>query len=206
MPEPRPPGWPGRVVGPLLVAAAIVAVLGGVAPDPTGRVVGSPAVDGFGTQWFFWFAGEVLAGRQAAGWTDLFFFPWGKDVYAHTGGNLLDAWLAWPLRAALGPVLGFTAWIAALLATNAWAGARLAAAFGVRDGWRWAAGLLLVLNPYVLAEIDLGRPTQAWLGEDGVGVGGGGKGRRRGATSAGKRKKAGRRRVGTACGSVASRL
>ncbi|MDP2312535.1 MAG: hypothetical protein Q8P41_06480 [Pseudomonadota bacterium] len=162
----RPP-W-----GVLAVAFAIVAVLGPVVLSPASRIVGSPSVDGFGTQWFFWFASEVLAGRQGAGWTDLLFFPWGKDLYAHTGGNLVDAWLATPLRYTFGPVAGFDLWIAVLLATNAWAGARLAAAFGVPKGWRWPAAVALVLNPYVLGELDLGRPTQAWLAPAGFALAG----------------------------------
>lgn len=154
------------------MAVAIVAALGGAVTAPTRLVAGSPTVDGFGTQWFYWFAGEVVAGRQPPGHTDLLFHPWGKDVYAHTGGNLLDAWVAWPLREALGPVLGFNVWIVLLLATNAWAGARLARAFGVPAAARWPAALALVLNPYVLGEIDLGRPTQAWLAPAGFALAG----------------------------------
>ncbi len=158
--------------GALGIGLALVAVLAPVLVDPTARVVGSSSVDGFGTQWFFWFAGEVLAGRQPAGVTDLLFFPWGKDVYAHTGGNLVDAWLATPLRLALGPALGFDAWVAVVLLTNAWAGARLAAAFGAPPGWRWTAGIALILNPYVLGELDLGRVTQAWLAPAGFALAG----------------------------------
>ncbi len=171
---PAPRNAPGRAawVGIVATAIAVVASLGGAVASPASRVAGSPTVDGFGTQWFYWFAGEVAAGRQQAGWTDLLFHPWGKDVYTHTGGNLLDAWLAWPLREALGPVLGFNAWIVIVLATNAWAGARLAAAFGVGAGARWPAAVALVLNPYVLGEIDLGRPTQAWLAPAGFAVAG----------------------------------
>ncbi len=162
----------GEKAGALAVIVSIAVVLAGVATGPGSPVVGSPTVDGFGTQWFFWFAAEVAAGRAEAGHTDLLFYPWGKDVYTHTGGNLLDAWLAWPLRVGLGPVFGFNAWVALVLATNAWAGARLAAAFGVSPGARWPAALALVLNPYVLAEIDLGRPTQAWLAPAGFALAG----------------------------------
>ncbi|MDP2306825.1 MAG: hypothetical protein Q8P18_12450 [Pseudomonadota bacterium] len=158
--------------GLLAIGLAVVAVLGPVLLHPGTRVVGSPSVDGFGTQWFFWFASEVLSGRQPAGVTDLLFHPWGKDLYAHTGGNLVDAWLAAPLRAVLGPVAGFDAWVVVVLLTNAWAGLRLAAAFGAPRRWRWAAGLALVLNPYVLAEIDLGRVTQAWLAPAGLALAG----------------------------------
>ncbi|MES2642579.1 MAG: hypothetical protein V4850_24050 [Myxococcota bacterium] len=164
----RRSGW----VGALMIGLAVVVVLGPVLLHPTTRVVGSPSVDGFGTQWFFWFAGEVVAGRQPAAATDLLFHPWGKDLYAHTGGNLVDAWLATPLRLLLGPVAGFDAWVIVVLLTNAWAGTRLASALGAPRGWGWMAGLALVVNPYVLAEIDLGRVTQAWLAPAGLALSG----------------------------------
>jgi hypothetical protein len=151
----------GALAVVLAILIVTVSVLGG-------GVLGSPTVDGFGTQWFFWFAGEILAGRQSAGWTDLLFYPWGKDLYAHTGGNLIDAWAAAPLRAVFGPVLGFNLWIVVVLTTNALAGARLARAFGATR--LWPAALALVLNPYVLTELDLGRPTQAWLAPLGFAV------------------------------------
>lgn len=160
------------LIGRVTILLALLAVLGHALLHPTTRVVGSPTVDGFGTQWFFWFAGEVLAGRQPAGATDLLFHPWGKDLYAHTGGNLVDAWLATPLRALFGPVAGFDAWVAVVLLTNAWAGSRLAAAVGAPRAWAWTGGLALVLNPYVLGEIDLGRVTQAWLAPAGLALAG----------------------------------
>ncbi len=150
-------GWLGVVA----VGGAMAAAVGPM--NPLRSVLGSPTVDAFGTQWFYWFAAEVGHGRRSAGFTDLLFFPWGKDLFAHTGGNLLDAFLAVPLRALFGPVLGFNLWIFGVLASNAWAGARLAGAFGVAAGRRWPAAVLLVLNPYVLGELDFGRPTQAWL-------------------------------------------
>lgn len=155
----------GSVRGAAFVAVVVLIVCSAMF---VGRVLGSETVDGYGTQWFFWFAGEILAGRQPAGWTDLLFFPWGKDVYAHTGGNLVDAFLAWPLRVVFGPVWGFNLWIVVVLATNALAGARLARAFGATR--LWPAALALVLNPYVLTELDLGRPTQAWLAPLGLAV------------------------------------
>lgn len=149
--------------GALWVATAIALVLAPVLTAPWRDVAGDAYVDAWGTQWFYWFAGEVLVGRQAFAHTDLLFFPWGKDVYLHTGGNLLDALLAWPLFAALPGPLAWNAWIALVLAGNAWAGTRLAAALGVPEGRRWTAGVALVLNPYVLQEIAFGRPTQAVL-------------------------------------------
>jgi hypothetical protein len=146
-----------------LVAAAIAWVLAGVLPDPSGRMVGLGAVDAYGTQWFYAWVGDVVRGVEPLARTTRLFHPWGKEVFLHTGGNLLDAVAAWPFRAAFGLVGGYNAWIAALLASNAWAAARAAAALGVPGGSRWPAALAVTLHPFVLHELELGRPAQAWL-------------------------------------------
>ena len=146
---------------PLLPLLALVA--GPVIADPAGRVIGTPWVDGYGTLWFYFLTGEILAGRQDFSHTDLLFYPWGKDVYAHTGGNLLDALFAQPFLMALGPVAGYNLWLLVLLASNYGAGLLLARALDLPARWRWIAGLSLCANPFVLLELMQGRPTQAWL-------------------------------------------
>lgn len=155
-----------RWVGAAIVALAIAAATGTLLLDPTSRMVGEPGpgrVDLFGTQWVYAWVGEVLAGRSGFPSTDLVFYPYGKDLYAHTGGNVLDAVAAWPLRRLFGPVAGYAAWILVLLVTNAWGATRLAGAFGVGPSWRWLAGLAITALPYVRVELAQGRPTQAWL-------------------------------------------
>ncbi len=138
-------------------------ILGPAFWAPWRWVVGVPWVDGYGTQWFYWFAGEVAAGRQAFAHSDLFFYPWGKDIYLHTGGNLLDAVLALPLRDLFGPILGYNLWCLLILVGNYYGGCAVAGALGVPAARQWPAGLCLVLNPYVLQELQQGRPTQALL-------------------------------------------
>ena len=138
-------------------------ILGPAFWAPWRWVVGVPWVDGYGTQWFYWFAGEVAAGRQAFAHSDLFFYPWGKDIYLHTGGNLLDAVLALPLRDVFGPILGYNLWCLLILIGNYYGGCAVAGALGVPAARQWPAGLCLVLNPYVLQELQQGRPTQALL-------------------------------------------
>jgi hypothetical protein len=150
----------GRLTAALGLACVLV-VTAPVLLQPASRALGLQFVDGFGTQWWFWYLGEVLAGREDLVHTDLLFFPTGKDVFAHTGGNLLDALLAWPLRALLGPVVGYNAWIALVVLTNFAAGARLGRAFTGEPAW--LAGVALALNPWVIQEIGGGRPTQAWI-------------------------------------------
>ena len=144
-------------VGLLLV----LLVLGPVLAAPAQRVLGLRYVDGFGTQWWFWYLGEILAGREGLGHTDLLFFPTGKDVFAHTGGNLFDALCAWPLRRLLGDALGYNVWIGVVVASNFAAGSVLGRTISGRAGW--PGGLVLAMNPFVLQELAGGRPTQAWI-------------------------------------------
>lgn len=141
--------------------ACVLLVVAPAIPHPTGDALGLKFVDGYGTYWWFWYLGEVIAGRQDLVHTDLLFHPWGKEVFAHTGGNLLDALFAWPLRAVFGPTAGTNAWIAVLVATNFAAGCRLGAAFTRQPGW--LSGVALALNPWVIQELSGGRPTQAWI-------------------------------------------
>lgn len=158
-----PAARPGRWIGPLLAAGLFAAWFFPAIPTLGDRFLGVEYVDHYGTQWFYWYAGEILAGRQSAAHTDLFFFPWGKDVYGHTGSNLLDAWLAAPLIAIFGPVAGYNYFVAGLVALNVALGARLAGRFTEDGVARWTAGALLGLQPYLLNELTEGRPTQVLL-------------------------------------------
>lgn len=124
-------------------------------------VLGTRYVDGFGTQWWYWYFDEMVAGRQGLLHTDLLFYPSGKEIFAHTGGNLLDAALSWPIRRIFPAAAAYNLWIVALTASNVLAGSYLGRTTTGLPGW--PSGLLLGLNPYVLREIEEGRPTQAWL-------------------------------------------
>ena len=155
--------WLTHHAGALVVLGAVVTLLAGVLRHPGERVVGRAYVDANGTQWFYDLAGRIVAGEARAEHSSLLFHPWGKDVWLHTGGNLLDAFAALPLRAAFGPVAGYDLWVAVLLMTNALGGAAIAAAMDIPAGRRWPAALVLVLHPFVLQELQFGRPTQAWL-------------------------------------------
>ncbi len=150
----RFPWWPVLAVVALLLAAVVV--------DPMGRLPGRPWIDGYGTWWHFWMFGEWLAGRTELEPTTLLFHPWGKPMLAHTGLNLVDAALAWPLRLVAGPNLGASLWVAVVLVGNAVGGWVMADAMGA--GRRsWLGALVLLLCPFCLEELQLGRPTQAML-------------------------------------------
>lgn len=146
---------------PVVVAALVV--LGPCLLAPHRWFAGAMHLDAYGTQWYYWLVERQLLGGEDVGRSALLFHPWGKDVFLHTGGNLLDAWLALPLRLMLGPVAGYDAWLVLLLLGNGFAGFRLARVLGADSAGGLLAALLMVVNPYVLMELQLGRPTQAFL-------------------------------------------
>ncbi len=155
--------------GCLLAALAIVAwSLGRHAP--TDVLVGGRTVDALGSYWFQWWADRTLARAGSLGelrahlaHTDLLFFPWGKDVFRHTGGNLLDALALVPLRRLAGPVLAWNAAAALILTTNGLAAGAWILARGGGPAAAAAAALAALVHPYVLFELASGRPTQAIL-------------------------------------------
>src|SRR5690606_24804090 len=127
------------------------------------RFLGLEFVDGFGTQWFYWFVEHQVRRLEGFGHTDLFFYPWGKDIYRHTGANVLDGLLALPFRLIFGPVLGYNLFVLAGLAATAWATARFALRFTEDRAAAWLAGILSACSPFVFLELIEGRPTQAIL-------------------------------------------
>lgn len=155
-------GWQERVVLLLGLLGVAWIWLPGL-PTWGEAFLGIDYVDALGTQWFYWFVDHELSAGRPLGHTDLFFYPWGKDIFAHTGTNVLDAVLAMPVRRLLGPVLGYNLFVIAGLAASAWAFYALLGDH-VRDPFaRRAAFLAFVLCPYPLFEVMQGRPTQAIL-------------------------------------------
>jgi hypothetical protein len=150
------------------IAALVIAVLGGAVFGPLlGRIgthfIGREYVDHYGTQWFYWFVDQQVAQGELMGHTDLFFHPFGKDIFGHTGANVLDALLFIPFRAIFGPTLGYNAFILVGLLATAVAFWRLVRLFtddpiavGVSTG-------LMTFTPFVLLELLEGRPTQGLL-------------------------------------------
>lgn len=142
------------------VGAVAVAVWGPSLLDLRHRFLGVEHVDHYGTQWFYWFAEWALRELRNPAMSDRFFFPWGKDLYAHTGANILDGYVALPFRLLFGQVAGYNLFILAGVAANGWAFWLLSR--DVTDD-RVAAGVgsvLFALFPYTLLEFQEGRPTQ----------------------------------------------
>ena len=149
----------------VIVAALILfgAVFGAALPQLGGQFLGIEYVDHYGTQWFYWFAELSVRNWESPGHSNLFFYPWGKDVFGHTGANVLDAYLAIPFRLTFGPVLGYNLFVLCGLALGAWAFSRLAREFTDDRLAIWLGALLLTFTPFILTEAKEGRPTQALL-------------------------------------------
>lgn len=174
-----PGGRQGPASALLATIVATTFALVQVLPAPAHRLAGGATVDAFGTWWFQWWAARMVHTRQSLVHTDLLFFPWGKDVLAHTGANVLDALLLAPLQPLLGAAGAWNLLAATILVSNG-----LAAALWGRGRGPVviaAAAAFGVLAPFPLHELAMGRPTQAllaplflalWLGERGLREGG----------------------------------
>ncbi len=158
---------------------AAVAVVG-VAPAllRSGQVVGD-GVDLYGTLWFYWWIQDCIVQLHDPGFTDLFFHPLGKDIFAHTGNNFVDALVSVPFQWVLRFPRYQPVFVAAILLGNALSFRPLAARFAPASRqvpwWRMALGGgqatvagfvatgLWQACAFTLFEITAGRPTQAFL-------------------------------------------
>ncbi len=149
---------PARLLPALAYAAAAAWVLRGA----VGRAVGE-GVDLPGTLWYHAWIADCVRHLRWPAWTPWFFHPDGKDLFAHTGANLLDALLAVPFLWALGSPDHVAPFVAVVLVGNALAVHALLRALGVDTPGAVAGGLVFLLAPSALAELDGGRITQVLL-------------------------------------------
>lgn len=158
-PRVRPPRWVDAAalcsVG-LLLAVVWLPTLPRLARD----FLGIEYVDHYGTQWFYWFVEYNLKNGLAPSSTNMFFYPWGKDIYKHTGANVLDAYLAIPFRQLFGPVLGYNVFVLFGHALTGLAFYKLARELTEDKIVAVVSAALFTLQPYLLLEILEGRPTQ----------------------------------------------
>ncbi len=149
---------------PLLCALALgLAAVGTALADPTRWLAGEANVDAYGTWWFQWWVAHALGTGTSPLHADVLFFPWGKDILRHTGGNVLDVVLLAPVRWAFGPALAWNVLVLGAVATNALAAGAWARRLGAGLPGVLAAQVLVGLHPFVLDELRDGRPTQALL-------------------------------------------
>lgn len=151
---------PRRVEHAVYLCLALLGVL------PTllnpGHVVGD-GVDAYGTHWFYWWIRRCVEHFGDPSHTNLFFFPFGKDIFAHTGNNFVDAVLAVPFAWVFGGTLYSPLWSMVILLGNVYT-FRPLARYLLGDTYAaFAATLLWGINPYVHFELTAGRPTQAML-------------------------------------------
>ncbi len=136
-------------------------VVAGVLLWPAWRTGAWPGtgVDLYGTVWFYGWIRHSIEHVVDPSFTDLFFYPNGKDIFAHTGNNFVDAYLSVPFQWCFGD--HFVApFMTLLLLGNVWALRVWLSELGCRHFELWLFGLLWLLNPYCLSELAMGRPTQ----------------------------------------------
>ena len=138
-------------------------LLAPVLPELGTHLLGLEYVDHYGTQWFYWYVEEAVREGRSLSHTDLYFHPWGKDLLGHTGANVLDALVAVPFRALLGPVLGYNAFVLVGLGLTALATVALGRRFTDDPVALGIGSLWLTMTPYVVLELAEGRPTQGLL-------------------------------------------
>ena len=120
-------------------------------------------VDLYGTIWFYeWIYESVRTGGNPSH-TDLFFYPYGKDIFGHTGNNFIDAVMAAPFLAIFGFPLFQPIFYGFILFLNAFAFRKLAYTLFDSFHARLGTSVLVLFSPYVLSELIQGRPTQALL-------------------------------------------
>ena len=144
----------------LYVALAAV----GVAPAVlAGRALAGDGVDLYGTVWFFWWIRDCVEHLADPSYTTMFFYPMGKDIFAHTGNNFVDAVFSLPFQWLFGHPGWYPWWIGAVILGNALAFRPLAREELGPGAPSIVATALFATNPFVLVELQCGRPTQAFL-------------------------------------------
>lgn len=126
-----------------------------------GAIVGD-GVDAFGSHWFYWWIRTCVENFGDPSFTGFFFFPAGKDIFAHTGNNFVDALWSVPFQWVFGPTLYQPLFVVLVLVGNALA-FRPLARYVLGDGIAaFSATVLWQVNPFFHFELTAGRPTQAF--------------------------------------------
>jgi len=146
------------------VISYVAVALGAVSSALSDRaaVIGD-GIDMYGTFWFYWWIKHCVQTGADPSTTDLMFHPLGKDIFAHTGGNFLDAFASIPFQLALGTPGFQPVFIAAVLIANALSFRALMSHLVDDKNAAWASTLIWMVNPFVMFELLTGRITQAFV-------------------------------------------
>ena len=117
-------------------------------------------VDLYGTIWFYWWVGYALKNGLDTSATDMFFYPEGKDIFSHTGNNLLDAYLSIPFQELFGFPQYYSVFLFFILTLNVITFRLLAKSIIGSALGTWVATILWTINPFLIGELSMGRPTQ----------------------------------------------
>ena len=156
---------PGALVALLAVASLLPGVWRGTLPGE-----GTGPVDGIHSVFYYEAAARRLMGLADFGHIEEMWFPVGRPLLL-AQLNVVDALLAAPLVAVLGAARGTALFVVLTLASNAVAGAWLAARVNPSVVARLAGALVLGFCPFVADELEFGRYTQMWLAPTAVAVG-----------------------------------
>ena len=119
-------------------------------------------VDLYGTVWFYgWIRQSFELGFDPS-FTNLFFYPDGKEIFTHTGNNFLDAYASLPFQWILGDHF-IGPFISSLVLLNVMGLRWFLREIGCSIYVRWLMGVIWLFNPFVWSEIAMGRPTQVLL-------------------------------------------
>ena len=148
-----------------LLSASLLGALAAfiMLPSLGGGALGARTIDALGSWWFQWWVDAQLSAGGSLQRAEIMFHPFGKDVVADTGANLVDALLAVPFRHAWGPVGGWNALAALILISNGAVAAFWSHRMRLGLPATLLAGAVTTLHPYVLFELEQGRPAQAML-------------------------------------------
>lgn len=124
-----------------------------------GELLGE-GVDLYGTVWFYGWVHYAFSTGIDPSWTSWFFYPFGKDIFAHTGSNIIDAILAMPFQMILGQGYGLAWFVFLMMLLHVWSLRYLLLSYTKDRHIVWIATMLWVWNPYILSELSMGRVTQ----------------------------------------------
>ena len=163
--EPRGGGrrWAALAAGSYL-ALALVAVLP-VLRHPTTQLAGRGTdMDFIGHIWHCWWFGHSAATLSSPYVCSMVLLPLGSPDLLIKSGPCFNAALTVPWQPFAGVLGSYNLVLVLLLGLNAWAGRRLVLRLTGAPVAAWLAGVLAMVNPYVLHHAVSGRMDQASMG------------------------------------------